>query len=204
MSLLLDAPVAPAPQRLRTRRRSLLPALAALIGVAGLSWSALSLAPRAAAFSEVHPTVIGAPFVTVPEYGPRGSYILGYQHKAPVTMTVPVHNDGRLPITITSAAINGGPEPLLSIDAVQGLPLSLGAGESGQLVLTGRLINCRFFHERAVETYDGIELGFSSLGASATRHVRFDRPLLVHSPMLASCPDRKLNRQANSRSALVS
>lgn len=201
MSLLLDAPVAATSEHV-SRRHWLLPVVAALVAAGGLAMSALSLAPRAAALPEVHPTATGVPFVTVPEYGTRGAYILGYQHNATVTMTVPIHNDGWLPITVTSAMVSGGPVPLLSLDGVRGLPLSLGAGETGTLTLTGKMVNCRYFHERALETYDGIEIGFSSLGRSAGRHVRFDRPVMVKSPMLASCPDRLLNRQANSRSAL--
>jgi hypothetical protein len=33
--------------------------------------------------------------------------------------------------------------------------------------------------------------------------VPFDRPLLVHSPMIVGCPDRKLNRQADNRKDLL-
>jgi hypothetical protein len=173
--------------------------IAAVVALLGIGWSALSLAPRAAGFAELHPTISGTPFVTIPEFGTEGAYVLGYQHNATVTMTLPVRNEGWLPITVTSVGLNGGNKPLLEIDAVHGLPLSLGPGATGSVTVTALLSNCRFFHERALETYDGLELGFTSFGADGSRHVRFDRPVMVKSPMLASCPDRKLNRQADRR-----
>lgn len=202
MSLLLDSPVA-APAATASRRRSLLPVLAAVVAVAGIGLSALLMAaPSAASFPKVQPIATGAPFVTVPEYGVRGAYIFGYEHGAHVAVTVPVRNDGWLPVTVRSAVLDDGPAPLLSITGVEGLPLKLGAGESGRLVLRGTFINCRYYHERALETYDGVTLGFSSLGRSGSRLASFDRPLLVKSPMLASCPNRLLDRQADRRNPI--
>lgn len=200
MSLLLDAPVAEQPTALRRRRW--LPLVAVLVAVGGLTMSVTSLAPRAASFAQAQPQVAGAPLVTVAEFGPRGAHILGYEHGRAVTVTLPVHNTGRLPLTITSADMPDGPVPLLDITSARGLPLSLGAGETKDLVLTGTLGNCRWYHERALETYTGVTLEFRSLGWSGTGSVRFDRPLMVRSPMLASCPDRKLDRQADRRSLL--
>lgn len=200
MSLLLDAPVAPQPAAVRRRRW--LPTVAVIVAVGALAMSVTSLAPRAAAFAQARPDVTGAPLVTVAEFGPRGAHILGYEHGRAVTVTVPVHNTGRLPLTITSADIPDGPVPLLDITSVGGLPLSLGAGETKQLVLSGTLGNCRWYHERALETFTGVTLDFRSLGWSGKAVVPFDRPLMVKSPMLASCPDRKLDRQADRRSLL--
>jgi len=200
VSLLLDAPVAKAAEP--RRKRSLLPLLAAMLGVVGLASSAWLQAPRAASFPEIRPTAVGAPFVTVPEFGARGAHILGYQHHARVTLTVPVRNDGWLPVSVTSFTLAGGHAPLLLLSSAQGLPLSLSPGESGSLTVSGVLTNCRYFHMRALETYDGAQLGFSTLGRSVTRTVSFDRPLMVKSPMLASCPDRRIARGADSRGVL--
>jgi hypothetical protein len=201
VSLLLDAPVAQEPTAI-PRRRRWLPLVAAVVGIGGLAMSVTSLAPRAAGFAEARPSVTGAPLVTVAEFGPRGAHILGYEHGREVTLTVPVHNTGRLPVTITGADMPDGPVPLLDITAAPDLPLSIGAGETKDLVLTGTLTNCRWYHERAQETFLGVQLAFRSLGWPGQSSVRFDRPLLVRSPMLASCPDRKLDRQADRRSLL--
>ena len=92
--------------------------------------------------------------------------------------------------------------PLLDITSVHGLPLSIGAGQTKDLVLSGTLGNCRWYHERALESFTGVALEFRSLGWPGKAAVLFDRPLLVRSPMLASCPDRKLDRQADRRSLL--
>jgi hypothetical protein len=200
MSLLLDAP--PASTAKTRAGRSWLPVLAALLGVTGLLASAWLQVPRAASFPQITPAAEGAPFVTVPEFGARGAHILGYQHHARVTLTVPVRNDGWLPVSIRSFDLDAGPAPLLLLSATEGLPLSLGPGESGSFTVRGVLTNCRYFHMRALQTFDGAQLGFSALGRSATRTVRFDRPLLVKSPMLASCPDRRIARGADSRGAL--
>ena len=116
---------------------------------------------------------------------------------------MPVRNDGPLPVTVTSAAIGGGVAPLLAVRDVAGLPLSLGPGETGTLDVTAELANCRYYHEREVQNYAGVELGFSVLGGSGTQTVTFDRPLMVHSPMIVGCPDRLLNRQGNDRKDLT-
>lgn len=204
MSLLLEVPadrvvVAPMP----ARGRSLLPLVALLVALSGLAGSLVLVAPRAASFSVISPTATGAPFVTVPEYGARGASILGYQHGAVVRLTVPVRNAGLLPVTVTSLDLGGGPAPLLAVRSVDGLPLSLRPGGSGEVTVTAVLTNCRYFHEREMQTYDGVRLGFGSLGHAGSRRVRFDRPVLVKSPMIVGCPDRKLNRQADNRSDLL-
>jgi hypothetical protein len=137
--------------------------------------------------------------VTVPEYGLRGAHILGYEHGRAVELVVPVRNEGVLPVTVTSLDLGGGPAPLLAVGDVDGLPLSLGPGDSGTLTVHAVLTNCRYFHEREMHTYDGAVLGFRTLGRSSSELLRFDRPLMVKSPMLVGCPDRKLNRQAENR-----
>jgi hypothetical protein len=117
-------------------------------------------------------------------------------------MTLPVRNSGPLPVTVTSLDLGGGVAPLLAVRGVEGLPLSLGAGETGTVEVTAELANCRFFHEREVQLYEDVTLGFSVLGRDSTRTVAYDSPLMVHSPMIVGCPDRKLNRQADDRTDL--
>ncbi len=201
MSLLLEqAPAVADPSR---RRRSVLPAVAVLAVVAGLLGSLLLVAPRASSLAPLPVRASGAPFVTIPEYGLAGAHVLGYEHHAEVRLTVPLRNTGRLPMTVTAVRLDAGVAPLLVVQVASGLPLRLGPGEQGEVVLAGVLTNCRYFHEREMQTFTGLEVAYRTLGRSAVRVVPFDRPVLVKSPMLPGCPDRKLNRQADNRSDLL-
>lgn len=174
-------------------------AAAALIGAGGVR-----AAPAAAELGPVVPRFDGSvPVQTLPSYGARGMHVVGYEHRATTQVELTLVNDGPLPLAVTSLALPGGVAPLLDLDDVRGLPLALGPGERGQLTGTVRLDNCRFSHEREVEVHDGVRVGLRVLGRTATRVVPFDRPLLVHSPMIVGCPDRLLDRQGADRSDLL-
>ena len=175
-------------------------ALAAALTGAG----AVQAAPAVAELGPVAPSFSGpVPVQTLTSYGARGMHVLGYEHGRSARMTLALHNSGPLPLTVTSLDLGGGVAPLLDVTAVQGLPLPLGPGEHGSVMATVRLDNCRFSHEREVETHDGLRVGVRVLGLGSVREVPFDRPLLVHSPMIVGCPDRKLDRQAADRSDLT-
>lgn len=174
-------------------------AAAALLGAGGVR-----AAPAAAELGPVVPRFDGAvPVQTLPSYGVRGMHVVGYEHRATTQVELTLVNDGPLPLTLTSVALRGGIAPLLALRDVQGLPLELGRGERGRVTATVQLDNCRFSHEREVENHDGVRVGFRVLGSAATRDVPFDRPLLVHSPMIVGCPDRLLDRQGADRSDLL-
>ena len=197
MSLLLEVPEAVEPPAVAERRRLLLPWVALLCVVAGLLGSLVLSAPGLASFGVLRPSATGAPWVTVPEYGARGSYVLGYEHGATARLTLSVTNDGPLPVRVTSLDLGGGPAPLLAVRDVEGLPLSLGAGDSGTVTAVVAMVNCRYYNERQMQVYDDVRLGFESLWRSGIRRVAYDRPILVKSPMIVSCPDRLLDRSAN-------
>ena len=203
MSQLLEAPASPAVLAAPTRRRWMLPLVAVLCALAGIATTLVLMAPGVASFENVAPAAVGAPYVTVKEFGPRGSHILGYQHGASVRLTLPLHNSGPLPVTVTSVELGGGPAPLLAVRGRQGLPLTLRPGGSGQVTLTIAMVNCRYYNEREMQTYAAARVGFRSLGRSGERLVPFDRPILVKSPMIVTCPDRKLDRSLNRRSGLL-
>jgi hypothetical protein len=203
VSLLAEVAEPVAAPAARPGRRSRLPLLAALAVVTGLTGSLLMSAPRAASFAPLLPRVTGAPFVTIPEYGPAGAHVLGYEDGARVALTLPLRNTGRLPVTVTSVAVDAGVAPLLVLGAGAGLPVRLGPGASAEVVVAGRLTNCRFFHEREMQTLTGLRLGIRVLGRHGMHDVPFDRPVLVKSPMIVGCPDRKLNRQADNRTDLL-
>lgn len=175
-------------------------ALAAALAGAG----AVQAAPAVAELGPVAPSFSGpVPVQTLTSYGARGMHVVGYEHGRSVRMTLALHNAGPLPLTVTSLDLRAGVAPLLGVTGVEGLPLSLGPGERGEAVATVRLDNCRFSHEREVEVHDVVRVGVRVLGVKSAREVPFDRPLLVHSPMIVGCPDRKLDRQAADRSDLT-
>lgn len=183
-------------------RTRLLLVVALAAGLAGAG--AVRAAPAAVGFAPVAPTFSDSvASATLPSYGLRGMHVLDYQHRETPQLTLSVRNTGLLPMTVTSVTLGDRVAPLLSVQEVEGLPLSLAPGERGEVLVDGLLDNCRFTHERQVDTYDGVRIGFRVLGRSGVREVPFDRPILVHSPMIVGCPDRKLDRQADNRRDLV-
>jgi hypothetical protein len=176
-------------------------ATAAAAVLAGLVWSALLWAPTTLDVGAGQTGFGGtADVVTLDHYGTRGTHVVDYRHGADVSITVPLRNDGPLPITVTSVATGAGVFPLLEVVDVPGLPLELGPGEQGDVVLEAVLGNCRYYHEREVQNVDGLVVGAEVLGRSASTSVALDSPLLIHSPMIVGCPDRMLNRQYYNRS----
>lgn len=202
MTAVLEAPAATPVQAPRRPRWPLrLAALGALLGLAwtgALVWAPGTLALRAGT------TGFGgqAAVVTVPGYGARGTDVVDYADGATVELTVPLRNDGPLPVTVTSAGTGEGVLPLLEVRDVVGLPLDLAPGERGEVVLRGVLTNCAWYHEREIQNLDRLRLGVAPalpLAATTALDVPLERPVLVHSPMIVGCPDRKLDRQANDR-----
>lgn len=183
-------------------RGRLLLAVGLVAAVAGAG--AVTAAPSAVGFAPVAPTFAGSvESATLTSYGVRGIHVLDYAHRRTSRITLSVRNTGLLPMTVTSLDLGDRVAPLLTVADVRGLPLNLLPGERGEVELDGVLDNCRFTHERQVDTYDDVRVRVRVLGRSVTRHVSFDRPILVHSPMIVGCPDRKLNRQADNRRDLV-
>lgn len=203
MSLLLAAAPAASPSAAPRPRHWLLPLVALLAVLVGLAASVVLAAPGLVSFAAVAPRAEGAPYITVPEYGAKGAYILGYEHGGQVRMTLPVTNAGRLPVTLTSVDLGGGPAPLLAVRGVQGLPVTIWPGHTAVVTVAAVLTNCRYYHERALEIFDGVTVGFRSLGRAGTRTAAYDRPILLKAPMLVGCPGRKLDRSAENRSDLL-
>lgn len=206
MTAVVDAPAEaaveerpPVPRRVLVVVAGLLSASVALLVVAGLR-----AAPGAVRIDPVTPAFAGtAPQVTLPTYGRQGMHVIGYEHGASTVLTLPVHNGGVLPMTVTSVDLGGGAAPLLEVGDVRGLPLSVPPGATRSLEVSATLANCKYFHEREVQSYPSVRLGFSVLGQQGVRDVAYDRPLMVHSPMIVGCPDRTLDRQENDRTDLL-
>jgi hypothetical protein len=205
VTALLDAPAGAPTSPARRPPRGARLALAALLtgALALFVIAAVAAAPGLVRIAPVALSFSGqAPQVTLPTYGVQGMHVVGYEHGATTTLSLPVHNTGRLPMTVTSVDLGGGLKPLLDVRDVRGLPLTVAPGATGTVEVTAELANCKFFHEREVQNYPTVQLGFSVLGRPSTRAVPYDRPLMVHSPMIVGCPDRLLDRQGNDRSDL--
>lgn len=169
--------------------------LAAGVGVALVAGAAAAV--TVPSVSVAAPTFSGATVTTIPEYGARGTHVVGYRHGGVLRIALPVTNTGRAPISVTGAALAEGPLSLLTVADVADVRVPAGATRT--VVVEAQLGNCKYFHEREMQSFDALDLEVSSLGRSATRTVQLDRPVLVHSPMIVGCPDRELNRQANDR-----
>ncbi len=196
---LADAPVL-VPQVAR-RRRSRLSVGLLLVAVLLLATAGVRAAPSTVRLAPVAVALAGpAQAATLDTYGgPHGMDVVGYDDGATSELTLTLHNTGPLPLTVRALTLTRDVAPLLEVQSVTGLPLRLGPGGSGRVRATAVLGNCRYYHEREVSLYRTVELAWSVLGQARTTVVPLYRPILVHSPMIVGCPDRKLNRQADNR-----
>lgn len=179
--------------------------LAAVAGVAAVAGAgAVRAAPTTV---DLAPVAVGlggtVAAATLTSYGAKGMHVLDYQHDGRSALSLELGNDGRLPLTVTGLDLPAAVAPLLSLTEVRGLPLHLAPGERGTVTATGVLGNCRYTHERQVELREELLLEVRVLGTTTVRAVPLDRPVLVHSPMIVGCPDRKLDRQADNRTELT-
>jgi hypothetical protein len=144
-----------------------------------------------------------AQVVTLAAFGDRGSHILDYSHGHVVTLSFPLTNTGRLPLTVRAVRLGDGPVSLLEPEHVvvgtKSLPARLAPGESASVVVTAREDNCRYFHEREIELFRAALVDIDVFGVDLTRRVAFDHDIVVHSPMIVGCPDRTLDRSDDVR-----
>ena len=182
--------------RLGSRGRARLAVASSVAGVVAVAGAALAVTAPAVALGP--PTFSGSPVVTVAGYGERGTHVVDYRHGAVVQLAVPVTNTGRAAMTVTGASLGQGPTPLLEVTRVDRVRVPAGATRT--VAVEAVLGNCRFFHMRETQSYPQLSLQLAVPGRTVTRSVALDRPLLVHSPMIVGCPDRKLGLDAQDRS----
>jgi hypothetical protein len=165
----------------------------AAAGFAGLAvgWALLPLGVRVG--QDVTPGLPVGAGLLVPEYGDAGTYALHYRHHEEVTVTVPVTNDGPLPIEISEADLDSSRLPLL-VPVDDNLPLRVGPWAEGELELTVRFDNCRYYHERSADVWDHVDVAGSVLGRGFDREVSLSYPLALHGQVINNCPDRTLVR----------
>ena len=207
MTTVLEAPAqpaSPAPPAAPRRRRAAATVLAGALVLLGGAWTALAAwAPSTVDLATGAPEVTGeGPVVSVPEYGEQGTTVIAYRHGKSVEVTVPLRNDGPLPVRVTDVATGAGVFPLLEVRSVDGLPLTIGPGETGEVVLQAVLGNCRYYNERQLQLVTSLVVDVDSVvpfADSRRTELPLATPLLVKSPMIVTCPDRTLTREDDSR-----
>lgn len=130
----------------------------------------------------------------VPEFSGGGVHLLHYRYGETVSVDVPLSNRGPVPITVDEVAPAQHRLPLLTPVSASGLPVTLAPREQTTVALTFRFTNCRFYHERSMETIAGVEVSGSSLGRDFTEPLTFAQPLAVHGQVILDCPERTLVR----------
>ena len=132
-----------------------------------------------------------------------GTHALRYRHGGTVSFAFPIRSTGLLPSTVASVRIGPERHSLLVVEdvTVDGLPLParLGRGETATVEVTARYANCRYYHERELQTLAAATVETSAMGVHVTRTVPFDHPLVVPSPMIVECPERTLVRDDDVR-----
>jgi hypothetical protein len=144
------------------------------------------------------PAIEGPDGLVVEEYGARGTHFVHYTQGQQFTVAVPLTNAGPLPMKVTEVRLTDEVSPLVETRSVtvagDGLPVTIGAGDTVTVELTAEFGNCRYYHERAVQTMPGAIVDGSVLGRDFRKLARFDHPLAVHSQVILRCPDRTLVR----------
>lgn len=180
--------------RSRVRRRWVVIGIVAALLVGG--FFALPLLVRLG--QDVTPRIDGPDGLAVEKYGAQGTHFVHYTHGQQFTVTVPLTNDGPLPISVTDVRLTDEVSPLVTTESVSTdaatLPVTIGPGDTVPVVLTARFGNCRYYHERAVQTMSGAIVRGDVLGRPFRELAGFDHPLAVHSQVILRCPDRTLVR----------
>lgn len=182
----------------RPRRRRGVWAVALIVVLAAVLGGYLAQ-PRLVRFApNVTPAISGPERLVVEEFGEDGTQFVRYTHGQEFVVTVPLTNNAPLPITVSDIRLADEIRPLVTTRSVSvdggGLPVSLAPGETASVELTARFGNCRYYHERAVQTMPGALVRGSVLGREFRKLARFDHPLAVHSQVILRCPDRTLVR----------
>ena len=114
---------------------------AAAVGAVCLAGGAVAAAPSTVSLTLTEGSFSGTAVTALPGYGARGTDVVDYRHGARLRMTLPVHNGGVLPVTVTSVDLGDRLLPLLEVVSSTGR--SLGPGETVQVVVEAALGNCR-------------------------------------------------------------
>ena len=114
-------------------------------------------------------------------------------------VTLPLESSSVVPFRVTGVELVQPAYPLLEPVGGPVEPVSLGPFGEGAVVLELEFANCRYYHERANNTYDQVRLTGTALGREATRTVDLAVPLVVHSQVILDCPERTFVRGDDRR-----
>ena len=177
------AVASPAPRR---RSRLAVVAAAAVVSLllaVGLGRAVASDVERVEISFPGDPNAVVSDWGNEEVYGAAGSHVLLYEHGDTTQLRLPWSGG-----EVTAAQLGDDEHNLLT---------ATGVTPTDDALLIDIVIgNCRYFHERAIDIYTEVRL---TLATGDTVAVPFDKPLLVKSPMLASCPDRTLDRGDDAR-----
>lgn len=189
-------PRAPSPQAGRSRRSRAVAALGGLLAVVAGGWA---LAPQAVLVAGPEPSVPAASGLLVEGYGPSGTLALHYRYGERMALTLPLDNASVVPFRVTGVELVEPTYPLLAPVGGPVEPVDLGPFGEGEVVLDFEFTNCRYYHERANNTYEQVRLTGTSLGRQVTRTVDLAVPLVVHSQVILNCPERTFVRGDDRR-----
>lgn len=164
------------------------------LGVTATLGAAWALAPHLVTLHA--PAVALAPDagLFVDGYGDAGTYALHYRYGESVELTVPLSNTSAVPWRVTDVELVEPDFPLL--EPVGGLaePVTLTPYGDGEAGLVFEYANCRYYHERANNSYDQVRVSGTVLGRETSVLVDLEVPLVVHSQVILDCPERTLVR----------
>ena len=164
------------------------------LGVTATLGAAWALAPH---LVTVHsPEVALAPDagLFVDGYGDAGTYALHYRYGERVELTVPLDNASAVPWRVTDVELVEPDFPLLEPVGGLGEPVTLAPYGDGEVGLLFEYANCRYYHERANNSYDQVRVSGTVLGRETSVLVDLEVPLVVHSQVILDCPERTLVR----------
>lgn len=168
-------------------------------GLLALVAGAWALAPQAVLVAAPTPSVPVADGLLVDGYGPTGTLALHYRYGERMALTLPLDNASVVPFRVTGVELVEPTYPLLEPVGGPVEPVALGPFADGEVVLEFEFTNCRYYHERANNTYDQVRLTGTSLGRQVTRTVDLAVPLVVHSQVILNCPERTFVRGDDRR-----
>jgi hypothetical protein len=175
--------------------RATLALLSAVLVAAAIG---LSVPPRLVATAPL--SLLGhARVAELPAYGAGGTTAVGYTHQRDASVELPVRNTGRAPLTVHG--LEPFPELLGMVETLHGdgLPVTIGPGETTTLSARVRFTNCEYYTERAVNRFLGGQLEVERLGATWTLDVAYPREVVLRSPTILGCPERSMDRSARQR-----
>lgn len=180
----------------RGRRRL----LAAALGTAATLAVGWALAPHLVTLDSPEVALDPTAGLFVDGYGDTGTYALHYRYGQEVELTVPLSNASAVPWRVTDVELVEPTYPLLEPVGGTVEPVTLAPYGDGEVSLVFEYANCRYYHERANNSYEQVRVSGTVLGRETSVLVDLAVPLVVHSQVILNCPERTLVRGDDVRS----